>query len=110
MAPKEMRTERRRSSDLEITGPFGLRARFFGFGKEITSVMLLVICAFGIGYLVYQHDRNSIDSIKHVVENQHAIYEQMDAMIYVISLPEEERKKIKMAMPDSLRKKLRDGQ
>ena len=101
------RTERRRSSDLEITGPFGLRARFFG--KELTGVMLLVICAFGIGYLIYQHDRNSMDSMKHVVDNQRAIIEQFGDMIYVLKLQPSEREKLNLEMPDSVRKKLREG-
>ena len=105
---KEALTERRRSSDLEIDGPFGIKARFFN--KELTSVMLLAICALALGYLIYEHDRNSMDNIRHIVENQRSIYGQMDAIIYVISLPENEREKLKLAMPDSLRKKIKEGQ
>ena len=108
MMRKEPLTERRRATDLEIDGPFGLRARFFN--KELTSVLLLAICVFGIGYLIYEHDRNSMDNIKHIVENQRFIYGQMDAIIYVMSLPENEREKLKLAMPDSLRKKIKEGQ
>lgn len=108
MTPKEMRAERRRSSDIEIDGPFGIKARFFG--KEITSVLLLALCALGIAWLIYQHDTNSADRIKLVAENQRALYEQMGDMIYILKLSEKERESLNLTMPDSLRKKLRDGQ
>ena len=94
------RTERRRKSDIEIDGPFGIKARFFG--KEITSVLLLALCAFGIAYLIWQHDRNSGDRML-------SLEQHMEEMVYVMSRPEKEREKLNLAMPDSLRKKVRES-
>ena len=102
------RTTIRRETDFEIEGPFGLKARLFG--RDLTTVMLLMICAGGILYLIWQHDHNITESLKLVERNQQMLYEQMEDMIYVMSLPEQQRDKLKMAMPDSLRKKLREGQ
>ncbi len=100
-----MTTERRRATDLEVEGPFGTRIKFYG--RQLTNVLLIAAVVVGVGYLIYQHDSKSSETMAKIQLNQTVLAEHMDEMIYVMSLSEKEREKLNISMPASLRSKLK---
>jgi len=104
-------------SSLEVEG-FGLRTRVRG--HDIIVVVLVVMLFLIIGLFIWQHDKNisgllaanalhSEEIHKVLAENQKLLAEHMDDMIYVLSLTDKDRQRLKLAMPDSLRKRKRVG-
>lgn len=96
--------ERRRATDVEVEGPFGTRIKFYG--RQLTSVLLMVMIVIGIGYLISQHDSKASEAMSKIQANQEALAQHMDEMIYVISLSEKDREKLNISMPPSLRNKI----
>lgn len=96
---------RRRATDLEIDGPFGTKARFYG--KQLSSVLFLAAVVVGVGYLINQHDSKASEAMAKIQSNQEGLAQHMDEMIYVMSLSEKDREKLNIAMPATLRSKLR---
>ena len=92
----------------------GLRAWIKG--KEF-SLVIIVLLAFGwLGYMLWQHDNNTREGRAGAVSvletqnkalsiNQLRLQESMEEMIYVMSLSDEERGRLKIQMPESLRRK-----
>lgn len=102
----------RRSTDVEVEGPFGTKIKFYG--KQLSSVLLIAAMVGGFIYLLNQHETNAatankvaLDAMGKIQANQTALAEHMDEMIYVMSLSERDREKLNIAMPASLRSKLR---
>jgi hypothetical protein len=102
---------------LEVEG-FGLRTRVRG--HDIIVVILLVLMFGVILFFMWQNDRNlaallSAQAVHNeevhqaLATNQKNLTEHMEDMIYVLSLSEKDRQKLKLAMPDSLRKRKRIG-
>jgi len=89
----------------EISGPFGFKIKFRGydFVTIINIITLALIC-----YMIIDHKVISADNQIKVIEALSKQEESMMAMIYVISLSQDKREKLKLEMPDSLRKKMRD--
>lgn len=97
---------------MEVDGPFGTRIRLYG--KQMSCVALFFAVAAGGWYMADKHDTNaaaaneaSLKAIGVVQSNQQKLAEHMDEMIYVMSLSERDREKLNIAMPNSLRSKLR---
>jgi len=86
---------------VEITGPAGFKLRTHGPWVYVTLIVLL---AFGfVGFLVWQHDnaRNLME--QRLLSNQKDMVEAQEATTYVLTLPQEERDKLKLRMPQRLR-------
>jgi hypothetical protein len=60
--------------------------------------VLLFICV--VGYFGYEHHKASEEAFK-------KIYEATVENTYVLSLPQAEREKLNISIPDSLRRKMR---
>lgn len=82
----------------EATGPLGIH--FKGTGP-IGMLALMIVCGFsGVVALFYYHHQDvKSDSLK--------IEASVSEMVYVMSLPDEERRKLRLSMPDSMRAKVR---
>jgi hypothetical protein len=92
---------------LEVEG-FGLRTRVRG--HDVIVVILVLVVMFGLGFLLWQHDRDTAVIHAELAANQKALAEHMEDMLYVLSLSETDRQKLNLAMPDSLRKRKRRGE
>lgn len=98
-----MMDERQHDEDMDIQG-FGMRARVRG--HDIIVVVLLVILFMAVGYLVFDHDKKSADRIETLTVGQQKVIDEVSALTYVMTLSVEERAKLKLDMPESLRKKV----
>lgn len=94
MAPAN---RRRKEDSFEYEGWLG---KFKAAGSSVVPVVVAIALAGALAFMVYDHD-------KRTSEQQTKLSEHMDEMIYVISLPESERAKLNVNMPDSLRRKTR---
>lgn len=63
------------------------------------AVVVLLVCLIAGG--VYHHDQTMMTNKQ--------VLEALDANTYVLSLPQAERERLNIAMPDSLRRKIRQG-
>ena len=104
-----------RKDDLSVEGPFGWRVR--ANGKELS---LFIIIALGVGSALWalrDHDLRSTETLNQAVAErtkqiervalaQTDLQDSMNAMIYVLSLTPEDRSKLKLEMPQSLRAKM----
>lgn len=84
----------------EATGPLGIHLKGTG---PIGMLALLIVCGFaGIVAVLYYHHQDVKSDAQHLESS-------MSEMVFVMSLSDEERKKLRLSMPDSLRSKLRRG-
>lgn len=90
---------------VEVEG-FGMRARVRG--HDVIVVVLLLVLFLGVGYLIFDHDRKSEERIGLLTISQQKVVEEVSALTYVMTLTAEERAKLKLDMPDALRKKLKE--
>lgn len=90
--------------ETEISGPFGLKIKFRGY--DLVTVITVVSLAL-IAYFLVDHKSVSATNQEKVVEQLSKQEEALVTMIYVLTLPQEARDKLKLDMPESLRKKLR---
>src|SRR5579859_7551544 len=96
--------QRRRSTDIEVEGPFGTRIKLYV--RQLSSVLLVAALAAGLVYLLNQHDSKASESMAKIQANQEALAQHMDEMIYVMSLSEKDRERLNISMPESLRAKV----
>lgn len=91
----------------EITISLGpLKLTFRGYDVLLTLVALAVV---GIGVFSYMSNETVASEHKSIVENQKKQEETLSEMVYVLSLDEQKKRELKMEMPESLRKKLRNS-
>lgn len=65
------------------------------------KVPLLVVMAFGaLGYMGWQHHESQ-------TRDAQRMSEQLSELVYVMSLTQEDRNRLQLSMPDSLRRKVR---
>ena len=93
------------NGQLDVSG-FGLRARVRG--HDIIVVVLVVILFSAVGYLVWDHDTKNSDRILELSVGQQRVIEEVSVLTYVMTLTPDERVSLKLNMPESLRKKLRE--
>ena len=96
------------SEELEVSGPGGIKAAFKG--QQMFAVILVFIVSFVFGYLFFQHDsradernRTQVEATKTLTQAVESQAEAQQVMIYVLSLPPEERAKLRLAEPKALR-------
>ena len=96
--------EQRNGGQFDIEG-FGLRARVRG--HDIIVVVLIVLLFAAVGFLVWDHDQKTAARIEILTTGQQQVIEEVAALTYVMTLTAEEKSKLTLSMPESLRKKLR---
>jgi hypothetical protein len=90
----------------------------FGSLKASGSVVVIIIAiAAGVAvtaYLIHDEGMRNVDraadmraSQREIVSGQRQVVESLDANTYVLTLTEAERRALKMDMPESLRRKVR---
>lgn len=93
------------------------KSRFGSIKAGGTLAVLLVVfllCAGGIGYMVWEHDRTQtettkaaraerMEQFKQMDMNQRALIDAMNNMTYVLTLPQGRREQLNMDMPRSMR-------
>jgi hypothetical protein len=92
------RTRYRTNGSIELTAPGGITAKIPKRLLGENTLLLLLIVA--VGYFGYKHHESS-------EEWQRKIYEATIENTYVLSLPQAEREKLNISVPDSLRRKMR---
>ncbi len=101
MPAKDRQQEADKDGALQITGPGGWKATATG---RDTILVLLVGVVVALGYLHHQSGEQRAADI----QAQHQkIEDRFNELVYVISRPQEERDKLNLSMPDSLRAKTR---
>lgn len=91
--------ERLTDDSIELRGPAGLQAKLTGrklLGEN--TLILVFICV--IAYLGYVHHIANEEGLRRV-------YEALVENTYVLSLSQSERERLNVAMPESLRRKLK---
>lgn len=107
-----------RRDDVTLEGPFGWKLR--ASGRELKSLILMLVAFFALGYMLQQHDANAKESLatndakgaaraQEIVNRLIATTERMEEIGYILTLSEEERKALRLMMPDSMRKRTRPG-
>lgn len=87
--------------------------------KAISSFGISTLGFIIIAYMLYQHNENTLKvmnesraermlQIERVSQQQRALQDNIDVLVYVISLPEDQRSRLNLAMPDALRTRLLD--
>ena len=105
----------RREDDVEVKAPFGWSVR--ASGRHVTTLIAAVVAVVVVLYMIREHDlkqteglaaavKDRNDQMVVVMQSQVKLQESMDSMLYVLSLEPEERKKLRLVMPPSLRTKL----
>jgi hypothetical protein len=92
-----MKGRREIDNGSEVELPWGVRIRTHS--NVLVAIIVVVVM---VGFLAWQHLL--------LADNQLKLESAMNEMVFVTSLTPEERAKLDIAMPDSLRKKLRDNQ
>jgi hypothetical protein len=85
---------------------FGMRTRVRG--HDVIVVVLVVLLFGALGYLVHEHDLKSVKIVDELSLSQQKILNEVSALTYVMTLSPEDRVKLRLDMPESLRKKLSD--
>lgn len=84
-----------------LEGGFG-KWRLRVKGEKVMGILFVTACSGFIGYLVYQHDHDSKETLADMRRVIIEAREAQEAMIYVISLPQAEREKLNLARPKKL--------
>lgn len=112
-----MSEQDQRDTDLELSGPGGWGAKFRGSNNLLLVLLVVLLVAFGLWYQGSQHElatakraadtiaRDSVTSqalknLADAVDNQN---KNQEAMIYVLTLDDKQRKALNLGKPDRLR-------
>ena len=124
-----VKEEHEKRFDVEVEGPLGLAARFY----NVSKTWFVAVAMGGLaGYFGWLHwtDAEAADTkihkeqtalLKEVIANQQRISsntqegqkkmnESLDAMTYVLALPQSKREALKLDEPDSIRRRRLYGQ
>lgn len=104
-----------RKDDISVEGPFGWKLR--ANGREVSVFVALAVATGALLWAIRDHDLRAVATLERAVEDrrkqldllstqQADLQESMSAMIYVLSLSQDERTKLKLEMPPSLRSRL----
>lgn len=82
----------------------GEKVRFKGFGvafeaagRQLGGIIAVIASVSFAAWIVFKHDQDTV--------SMHSLLQEV---VYVVSLKQEERDKLNLAMPTSLRNKVRD--
>ena len=101
----------KRSDDLEIRTPFGWAFR--AGGRHISFTIAICLCAGAILWIVHDHDMKAAersisiaDKTNKVLSSQERLVEAVNNLTYILTLSDTEKTRLRLGMPDSLRKQL----
>lgn len=106
-----------RGTDVEATGPGGWGLKFRGSNNLLLVLLVVLLIAFGLWYQGSQHEINTakratdtiardaitsqaLKNLADAVDNQN---KNQEAMIYVLTLDDKQRKALNLGKPDRLR-------
>ena len=102
------------TENLELHTPGGWKAR--ATGPNIMVVLVVLLCTATLALMMYQHDQILISAVAQRDKDTGVLLgllieakEARDEQTYIMSLNEEQRAKLKLTMPNSLRQRIRDG-
>lgn len=98
---------RRKEDGLELSGPYGLKAKFSG-DKVIVIIILIAGVCF-LAYMLRDHDIRNQAQVASIKTDVSAVADKMEEITYVLTLPEAERKALKLDMPTAMRRKIREA-
>lgn len=90
------------SMEVDAPGGFKIRAR----GYDILTLIIVVGLVL-LGYMFWEHRGEAKASQIEVTKAVEKVAESQAELSYLISLTPEERSKLKLDMPDSLRRRMR---
>ena len=110
-----MDNQAKRADDVEVTAPFGWKVRFPA--RSLTSAIVVIACVAALLYMLRDHDLEQTKNLQGAVSErtkqidsvslqQQKLQETMDTMVYVLTLPQDERQKLRLDMPVGLRSRL----
>jgi len=93
---------------IEVQGPHGFKIRAHGVLVYITLIMILALGVVGgIVYFSHLSNKEGQGALQkgqsHILEAQGKILDAQRETTYVLTLSAEEREKLKLQMPDTLR-------
>lgn len=113
--PEQQPKRSGREDDVEIKAPFGWSIR--ANGKSVSALIITILASGGLAYMIRDHDlkqtaqiveasKDRKEQLTKITEQQTQLQESMDSVVYVLSLPQDERTRLKLDMPNGMRKKL----
>lgn len=97
--------ENQEEESVEIsTGVGKVRAR----GPAVYLVILIICAAAAGAWMLRDHDLRASERSDKIVDQQQKLEEGIHELTWVLTLTEEERKRLQLQMPPSMRKKLLD--
>lgn len=69
-------------------------------GENTPLVLLVGSCVLGVAYLIWNADNRTNGEHKEIAD-------RLDSVIYMLSLPDEDRQRLRLHMPQNLRKSIR---
>ncbi len=110
--PQQQRQEdysKRKEDGLELSGPYGLKAKFSG--DKVVIIVILLAGFFTMVFFLRDSDKQQTERVMairgDIAQKMGAVADQVEEATWVLTLPEAERKALKLDMPYSMRKKLR---
>ena len=76
-------------------------------GDKVASAVLIVGAALAIVYFLHQHEGKSAKASENTQAEVREVKEEIQSLTFVLTLSEEERKKLRLDMPSSLRARTR---
>lgn len=98
------------TTEAGLTGPGGWGLKFRGSNELLLMLLLIACMAGGVGYIILSHEANAKDrdtaqlqrdmTIIKAIETQ---AKNQEAMIYVLTLDDKQRKALNLTKPEALR-------
>lgn len=108
MAENERATDE--TTEASLTGPGGWGAKFRGSNELLLMLLLIATCGGVIGYVIMNHEASAKErdaaqlqrdaNITKAIEGQS---KNIEAMIYVLTLDDKQRKALNLGKPDRLK-------
>lgn len=100
-----MSEEKDEMQEIEAAGPGGIKFRARGY--DIITLVGIIIGVL-VAYVLWQHMAESKEQSKVIVDALKQVATSQQELSYMISLTAEERARLKLDMPPSLRERLRE--
>lgn len=112
-----MSEQRSTDTDFDVKGPAGMGLHFRGSNQLLLIVLLVMVLACALGFGLWQHEvaaaTREVDAVKRDVEITKKVAateasvgkqeKKIDAVIYVLTLTDKERKALNLTKPEALR-------
>ena len=113
--PEQQPRKTARQDDVELEAPFGWKVR--ASGKTVSALVIACGAVGALAYMIRDHDLKEAatlatssverrEQLNKITTQQAQLQDSMDAVVYVLSLPQEQRNQLKLDMPESMRRKL----